>query len=78
MSELHPGETAEVVRLAGESLRRRRLLELGLVPGTRVSAVRRSPGGEPTAYAIRGAVVALRREDAALVLVRGSRDGSEQ
>lgn len=69
LSALRPGEEAEVVRLTGDGLRRRRLLDLGLVPGTRVAVVRCSPSGEPTAYAIRGAVVALRREDAAQVLV---------
>ena len=71
------GEVAEVVQLAGNGSQRRHLLDLGLVPGTPVMAVRHSPSGEPTAYAIRGAVVALRQEDATQVLVRG-RNGKEQ
>ena len=43
---------------------RRRLLELGLVPGTRVTCAAVSPAGDPAAYLIRGAVIALRRKDA--------------
>ncbi len=77
LSELHPGEEAQVVRLAGDGPQRRHLLDLGLVPGTLVAAVRRSPSGDPTAYAVRGAVVALRQEDAAQVLVCVP-DGREQ
>ena len=48
---------------------RRRLQDLGLIPGTPVSCLARSPLGDPCAYQIRGAVVALRREDALLVEV---------
>ncbi|HHV63032.1 MAG TPA: ferrous iron transport protein A [Firmicutes bacterium] len=49
---------------------RRRLLDLGLVPGTRVQAVRHSPIGDPVAFRIRGAIIALRREESARILVR--------
>jgi Fe2+ transport system protein FeoA len=40
------------------------MLDLGLVPGTVVKAEMTSPGGDPTAYRIRGAMIALRREQA--------------
>ena len=49
---------------------RRRLLDLGLVPGTVVETIRRSPLGDPTAFGFRGTVVALREEDGDTVLVR--------
>jgi len=48
---------------------RRRLLDLGLVLGTKVRPLRRSPFGDPTAYSVRGAVIALRRSDADAVKV---------
>jgi DtxR family Mn-dependent transcriptional regulator len=48
-------------------LQRRRLLDLGLVRGTEVTAVIDSPTRNPTAYRIRGALIALRREQADLV-----------
>jgi DtxR family Mn-dependent transcriptional regulator len=49
---------------------RRRLLDLGLIPGTEVTAEIRSPGGDPTGYRIRGAVIALRRELAEQIQIR--------
>ncbi len=66
LSGLQLGESATVVGLSGacRGPERRRLLDLGIVPGTVVEAEMRSPGGDPTAYRIRGALIALRREQA--------------
>jgi ferrous iron transport protein A len=44
-------------------------LDLGLVPGTRVKTLRVSPLGDPKAYLIRGAVIALRAEEADLIAI---------
>lgn len=52
-----------VVKLTAKGKKRRRLLDLGLIPGTVVEAIRRSPSGDPTAYIIRGTVLALRSEE---------------
>jgi ferrous iron transport protein A len=68
---LPPGAAAKVVGMEAGGPKRRRLLDLGFVPGAVVEVVRRSPFGDPTAYAIKGSVIALRREDAAGILVRG-------
>lgn len=46
---------------------RNRLLDLGFTPGTRVFAEMRSPSGEPTAYRIKNALIAIRREQAAMI-----------
>ena len=43
---------------------------MGLVEGTDVECVFRSPAGDPTAYQFRGTLIALRREDASQVLIR--------
>ena len=48
---------------------RRRLFDLGLIPGTQVTCTARSPAGDPAAYLIRGAVVALRGRDAGEIRV---------
>ena len=48
---------------------RRRLLDLGLVPGTEIHCEFRSPFGSPRSYMIRGSMIALRREQADRVLV---------
>jgi DtxR family Mn-dependent transcriptional regulator len=66
LSRLELGETATVTGFA-PGLRgpeHRRMLDLGLIPGTTVTAEIRSPAGDPTGYRIRGAVIALRREQA--------------
>jgi len=75
LSGLQPGVPARVIGLspACRGPERRRLLDLGFVPGTRVEVEMVSPGGAPTAYRVRGTVVALRREQANLIRV-SSRD----
>ncbi len=64
LASLPEGGKARVqsLRLSGEI--RRRLQDLGLVAGTQVCCVQRAAAGDPTAYLIRGAVIALRSEDA--------------
>ncbi|MEZ5332537.1 MAG: iron dependent repressor, metal binding and dimerization domain protein [Thermoanaerobaculia bacterium] len=78
LSDLAMGESARVIALS-PALRgpeRRRLLDLGLVPGTRVEAELRSPSGDPTGYLVRGAVIALRREQADKVHVERGGDAA--
>ncbi|HEX6939291.1 MAG TPA: iron dependent repressor, metal binding and dimerization domain protein [Longimicrobiales bacterium] len=72
LAVLAPGEAARVVRLSAacQGPQRRRLLDLGVVPGTRIRAMLRSAAGDPVAYEIRGALIALRREQAEWIQVR--------
>lgn len=69
LSELDHGESAVIVTVAGGGPFRRRLLELGFLPGTTVTRAGRAPLGDPLAFRIRGAVLSLRRSDAALIRV---------
>ena len=64
------GERAAVASVSAPEEQRRRLLELGFVPGGAVAAVQESPWGDPVAYAVCGAVIALRRADARQIAVR--------
>lgn len=48
----------------------RRLGDLGFVPGTRVTAVRRAPLGDPIEFELRGTRICLRADEARLVSVR--------
>lgn len=73
LSDLAPGQGAVVRALQTRGELRRRLLDLGLIPGTRVTCLGQSPAGDPAAYRIRGAVIALRRVDGAKILVDGQR-----
>lgn len=64
LAYLREGDTAMVDSLDLTGAIRRRVQELGLIPGTKITCVRVAPSGSPAAYGIRGAVVALRRRDA--------------
>ena len=64
LSALAVGQSARVSALLAEGALRRRLMDIGLIPGTRVTCVAKSPAGDPAAYLIRGAVIALRACDA--------------
>jgi DtxR family Mn-dependent transcriptional regulator len=72
LDELEQGEEAVVVRLGGQvqGPQRRRLLDLGVVPGTVIRVELSSASGDPVAYRIRGAVIALRRAQAQAILIR--------
>lgn len=66
------GDAADVVGLspACQGTQRRRLLDLGVVPGTRIRHELSAAGGDPAAFRIRGALVALRREQQRWVRIR--------
>jgi len=63
------GSKAKVKALTCGGEVRRRMLDLGLVVGTEVEALQKSPSGDPIAYHIRGAVIALRSEESSTILV---------
>lgn len=63
------GEKCKVKKLNSPGLIRRRLLDLGLIYDTVVEPLQESPSGDPVAYLIRGAVIALRSEVASTILV---------
>lgn len=70
LADLKQDETATVAEVRDRSALGRRFLDLGLIPGARVACLGRAPLGDPAAYLIAGAVVAVRRRDAARVLLR--------
>ncbi|MDD4566076.1 MAG: FeoA family protein [Eubacteriales bacterium] len=69
LRDLKQGQTATVRSLLSTGSIRRRLQDIGLIEGTRVECLQKSPAGDPVAYLIRGAVIALRSEDSSNVLV---------
>jgi DtxR family Mn-dependent transcriptional regulator len=72
LSDLALGEEATVLGIlpACRGAQRRRLLDLGLIPGTPVAAELNSAAGDTMAYRIRGALIALRKEQTDLIRVR--------
>jgi DtxR family Mn-dependent transcriptional regulator len=63
---LQPGQQAQVLSISRmcRGPERRRLMDLGILPGTMIKAEMTSPSGDPTAYRIRGALIGLRKEQA--------------
>lgn len=76
LHELPAGVRARVLGLTGacRGAERRRLLDLGFVPGSIVEANLISPGGDPVAYLVRGALIALRREQARFICIEPARE----
>ena len=70
LSDLAPGQRGTVRALGATGAMRRRMLDIGLAPGTEVECLGRSPAGDPSAYLIRGAVIAIRASDGHDVLLR--------
>ena len=70
LADLEQDETAAVAEVLDRGPLGRRFLDLGLIPGARVACLGRAPLGDPAAYLIAGAVIAIRRRDAGSVLLR--------
>lgn len=66
---LNPGDKGIVKALQVTGSMRRRLLDIGLIENTPVECLGRSPAGDPTAFLIRGAVIAIRSEDCAKIML---------
>ncbi len=47
---------------------KRRILDLGIIEGTKIKPVLKSPLGDPTAYEVRGTLISLRKEDSKNIL----------
>ncbi len=69
LDQLQERQAAVVLALTNAGPSRRRLMDLGILPGTRIHIEFRSPLGDPTAYRVRGSVLALRREQAAQIQI---------
>lgn len=67
--ELTIGKSGMVKSLTADGTLRRRLLDLGFVPGAAIKCERKGLFNDPTAYGVRGAVIALRKDEAQLITV---------
>ena len=67
LNELPVGGAARILQVGGSGALRRRLLEMGLTPKTRVTIRKRAPLGDPIELTVRGYELTLRLEDAARI-----------
>jgi ferrous iron transport protein A len=72
LNKLNINEKGTVMAVENTGSVKRRMLDLGVVRGSKIECVGRSPLGDPSAYLIKGAVVAIRASDANGVIVTPS------
>ena len=79
LDTLQVGEKGTVTGISSLSrgVERRRLFDLGIIPGTEIGVELVNPGGDPTAYRIRGTVIALRSSQAILIKVDPKTKGKQ-
>lgn len=69
LDNISVGKFVRVSNLSSSGMLRERMLALGLTRGAMIEVVRKGPSGDPTVYNIRGAMIALRNEEASLISV---------
>ena len=69
LNSLNVGESGYVDELLTKGALRRRLMDIGLTEGAHVTCLSSAPSGDPCAYLIRGAVIAIRARDASEVIL---------
>ena len=69
LKSLSDGESGIVKRIELTGATKRRLIEMGITPGTRVGVLKRAPLGDPIEILLRGFSLTIRGEDAEKILV---------
>ncbi len=69
LEKLPPGSSGTIISILGDSAIRRRLMEMGVLPGSELTLIKWAPLGDPAECSIRGYKLSLRRAEAALITV---------
>ncbi len=69
LNELKPGDSAVITDVAGDGALRCRLLDMGLIPKTKVRLIKIAPMGDPIEIEVRGYELTLRIDDAKKIAV---------
>ena len=67
LRELPAGTTARVVSVHGEGAISKRLMEMGVIPGTEIQVVKSAPFGDPIQVRVLGYSLALRKNEASTI-----------
>ena len=76
LQDLKPGERARVERIEGGGALRRRMMDMGIVPGVELEVVRCAPFGGPLQIRLKGYYLAMRRGECAKIIVNTVNQGS--
>lgn len=69
LTDLKIGEEKIILKVGGEGALRHRLLEMGIIPGTKIKITKKAPLGDPIQIHIRGYELSIRKDDASLITV---------
>lgn len=72
-TDIRPGDHARLLQVGGERSFRRRLMELGFLPGTTIRLVRRVAVGDLVEFEVRGGHISLRASEATALLFENDR-----
>ena len=75
LSDLEPGDKCKVTHVGGSGGERRRMMDMGIVRGSRIEVVRKAPMGDPVEFLLRGYNLTLRKEEAEVVRVEVKEGG---
>ncbi|MBQ8827554.1 MAG: ferrous iron transport protein A [Clostridia bacterium] len=70
LNDLKEGQKCVVTEILIHGAMRRRLMDLGVIEGTEIECAMKSPCGDPAAFYIKGALIALRMEDSSRIIVQ--------
>ncbi|WP_406657012.1 FeoA family protein [Methanolobus sp. ZRKC2] len=72
LSNLKPGNKAKVIQVTGKGSARRKLLDMGMVPGIEIQMIRTAPLGDPIEILIKGYNLSLRKSEAEHIMVQST------
>jgi ferrous iron transport protein A len=67
---LEPGSKAKIIQITGRGSARRRILDMGMVPGAEIEVIRKAPMGDPLEFLVKGYNLSLRKAEAELIVVQ--------
>ncbi|NLG57354.1 MAG: ferrous iron transport protein A [Clostridiales bacterium] len=70
LRDTKPGDTVTVHKLHGEGAIKRRIMDMGITPGTEIYLRKLAPLGDPLELTVRGYELSLRKQDAAMIEIR--------
>ncbi len=68
-----PGEKAKIIKISGKPNLRKKLLDMGIIPGSLIEMIRPAPLGDPVQIKIKGYHLSLRKTEASHILIKKQR-----
>jgi ferrous iron transport protein A len=69
LNDLRPGEKARIIKVLAKGTVRRKLMDMGMVPGSEIEVVRTAPLGDPIEFRIKGYSLSMRKQEAVNIVV---------